>query len=103
MINKRRKGRDVRTQALKWLKSILKEDLLYSYTVPESRFSKDAFGVADALIIIKGFKTILPVQFKSNRWRDTSKYKKWVKETGVPLMVVRKNDRKGFRIRIFEK
>jgi hypothetical protein len=97
----RAKGRKNRSQGLQWLKEHFKGDLLYSYTVPEGRYSKDAFGVADALIIIKGMN-ILPVQFKSNEWGETGKYKKWVKETGVPLIVVRKDDRKGFRIRVIE-
>ena len=52
-INARAKGSRNRSQAIRWLKEHLKSELLYYYTVPESRFSKDAFGVADALIIIK--------------------------------------------------
>lgn len=98
-MNTRAKGTRNRSQGLRWLKEKF-IDIIDTYTVPESRYSKDAFGVADAFIVVESIEQILPVQFKSNEWGSIKDYNKWFEKTGIPLVIVRKDDRKGFRIRV---
>jgi hypothetical protein len=91
MINKRSKMNRSNKKAVDYLKNVLGINKIYS--VPHSRFSKDAWGVADILYLEEGKIKIAQVQ--TNTWHDMNKYQKFTDETGVKVLLMLFKDRKS--------
>jgi hypothetical protein len=95
MINKRSKMNRTNKKAVDYLRNTLGINKIYS--VPHSRFSKDAWHVADLFYIEEdeygnGFIKIAQVQ--CNKWHDMEKYQKFTDETGVKVLIMLFKDRK---------
>lgn len=83
-------------KAVDYLKNML--GITKIYVVPHSRFSKDAWGVADLFYIEEdeygnGFIKIAQVQ--TNKWHDFQKYQRFTDETGVKVLLMLFKDRKN--------
>jgi len=89
MINTRSKMQTTNSKARVWLKN---KGVRWIYTVPHSRYSKDAFGVADMFYIENGELKML--QTKTNQWQDMRAIKAFVEETKIPVEVIMFKDRK---------
>jgi hypothetical protein len=73
----------------------------FLYTCPHSRFQKDAFSVADMIIIEGGQVKLL--QIMTNNFHDITKFERFVDEAKVPLTIMLFKDRvKEPRIRVIE-
>ena len=82
-------------KAIAYLKSRLGIKMIY--VVPHSRFSKDAWGVADLFYIEEdeyGNASIKIAQIQSNHWHDFQKYQKFTDETGIKVLLMLFKDRK---------
>jgi len=87
MINKRWKMSTTNKKARKWL---TREGFLI-YTVPHSRFSKDAFGIADMIAIKDG--EIFLVQIRTNAWGNMEIFEDFFQKNRVNMLVILFKDR----------
>jgi hypothetical protein len=95
MINKRTKMYRSNKKAVDYLRNVLGIDKIF--VVPHSRFSKDAWGVADLFYIEEdeyGEGFIKIAQIQSNHWHDIQKYQKFTDETGIKVLLMLFKDRK---------
>jgi len=62
-----------------------------TYTVPHSRFSLDAFGIADLIAIRKG--VVWFIQCQTNQFHSLKKYDSFYRKHNVNIMVLMFKDR----------
>lgn len=87
-MNTRSKMWKTNAKARRFLES---RGITHIFCVPHSRFSKDAWGVAD-MFYIEGNEIRL-AQLKTNAWGDLRACRKFADDTGVPIVVMMFRDR----------
>jgi hypothetical protein len=91
MINKRNKMHRIHAEGRRYWESRRFE----VFTVPHSRFSKDAFGIADAIVISKD--KVIFVQYSSNQFHNKKKYEEFARNhKAIMMILMRWIDGKGF-------
>lgn len=86
-MNNRAKMHRTNKKAMAYLKKMG----FITYTVPHSRFSLDAFGVADIIAIREG--VVWLVQCQTNQFHSLKKYENFWKNHKVNIMVLMFKDR----------